>query len=63
MSQTDILKRAAESLGGLERLAAFLNVPAADLRAWIAEKHVPPREIVAIAFDVIAEGLAEMKKF
>ena len=62
MTQIDILKKAAEGLGGAERLAAFLNVPASDLRAWIAEKRVPPHEIVLAAFDVIAEGVLEVER-
>ncbi len=54
MTQVDILKRAAEGLGGAERLAAFLDVPAVELGAWMAEKRAPPQDVVAAAFDVIA---------
>ena len=59
MTYSDILKRAAERLGGPERLATFLDVPAAEIGAWIAEKRVPPEDMVAAAFDVIAEGALE----
>ena len=62
MTQTDILKKAAEGLGGPERLAAFLDVPASDLGAWIAEQRKPPEEAVRAAFDVIAEGLFEIER-
>lgn len=54
MTQADILKRAAEGLGGAERLAAFLDVPAAELGAWMSEKRAPPHDAVAAAFEVIA---------
>ncbi len=62
MTQIDILKKAAEGLGGPERLAAFLGVSVLDLGAWIAEKRVPPAEIVLAAFDVIAEGVVEVER-
>jgi hypothetical protein len=60
MTQSDILKRAAERLGGPERLATFLDVPAAEIGAWIAEKRAPPEDMVAAAFDVIAEGTIKL---
>jgi hypothetical protein len=56
MTQSDILRKAADRLGGQERLATFLDVPAAEIGAWIAEKRVAPDDMLAAAFDVIAEG-------
>lgn len=62
MTQSDILRRAAQGLGGRERLATFLDVPAAVLGAWIDEKRVPPDDMVAAALDVIAEGAADVER-
>ncbi|HWD23808.1 MAG TPA: hypothetical protein VG591_11835 [Burkholderiales bacterium] len=60
MTQSDILRRAAERLGGPEHLATFLDVPAAEIGAWIDEERVPPDDVVAAAFDVIAEGTVKL---
>lgn len=60
MTHRDILRRAAEGLGGAERLAAFLDVAPAELRAWMAGKRVPPDEMVTAAFDVLAEGALDI---
>lgn len=53
MTQCDILSRAAEALGGAERLAVFLAVPVGEVRGWIAGKRPAPEEVVAAAYDVI----------
>lgn len=56
MTQSDILTRAAQALGGADRLAAFLAVPVGDVRGWITGKCRAPEELVAAAVDIIAES-------
>ena len=50
------LHDAARTLGGHERLAAFLKVPAEKLAAWLAGDEMPPLEAFLGSLDVIADG-------
>lgn len=49
------LKRAAEILGGIDKLATFLNVPPFPLKFWIEGMDVPPLRAFLKAVDAIAE--------
>ena len=40
-----VLQKAAELLGGRNKLSKILQVPAADIDKWIADQAKPPREI------------------
>ena len=53
------LGRAAELLGGREKLAKVLQVPAADLDAWIADRAKPPRDIFLRVVDLILDETAQ----
>ncbi len=55
MTQRDILGRAAEALGGADRLAVFLAVPVGDVRGWITGQSRAPEDMVAAAVDVLTE--------
>jgi hypothetical protein len=50
------LADAARTLGGRERLAAFLKVPAEKLAAWLSGDEMPPLEAFLGSLDVIADG-------
>jgi hypothetical protein len=50
------LRDAARTVGGCERLAAVLNVPAERLAAWLAGDEMPPLEAFLGSLDVIADG-------
>lgn len=49
-------QKAAELIGGQQKLCRFLRVPAADMQKWIEDKAVPPIGIFLRAVDyIIAE--------
>jgi hypothetical protein len=50
------LSQAEQTLGGRARLAAFLNVPADKIAAWLSGEEVPPLEVFLDSLDVIADG-------
>ena len=49
------LLRAAELLGGRDKLARALRVPVADLEKWIAGETKPPREVFLRVVDLILD--------
>ena len=50
------LSQAEQTLGGRARLAAFLNVPAEKIAAWLSGEEIPPLEVFLDSLDVIADG-------
>lgn len=52
----DSLRLAAETVGGVGRLAAVIHLPAEQLNAWISGNGIPPLEAFLAALDVIADG-------
>jgi hypothetical protein len=53
---TETLSCAAATIGGLDRLAQFLNVPRSRLLSWVAGEEAPPNQVFLDALDVIADG-------
>jgi hypothetical protein len=53
------LRRAAEILGGRERLRRYLKVSALSLAVWMAGAEPPPVDVFLKAVDVIAETQLE----
>jgi len=53
------LRRAAELLGGREKLVKLLQIPAADLDSWIADRAKPPRDIFLRVVDIILDETAQ----
>lgn len=52
------LKRAAEILGGTDRLREHLRVPASHLAQWLAGAEKPPLDVFLRAVDLISDGQA-----
>lgn len=52
---SDVLRAAAETLGGNRNLAAFLEVALDDLHRWM-EGEAPPLSAFLAALDVAADG-------
>ena len=52
------LQRAAELLGGIQELCAYLQVPAGELERWIENTDVPPSGIFLRVVDLIVEESA-----
>jgi hypothetical protein len=52
------LQKAAELLGGRDKLRRELQVPAADLEDWIADKVVPPKGVFLRAVDLLLDETA-----
>lgn len=50
------LSQAERTLGGRARLAAFFNVPAEKIAAWLSGEEIPPLEIFLGSLDAIADG-------
>ncbi|MGQ0547987.1 MAG: hypothetical protein ACT4P3_22100 [Betaproteobacteria bacterium] len=50
------LETAAHCLGGPERLAALLDVPARTVRMWLRGEQAPPLGAFLAALDVVADG-------
>ena len=49
----EVLSRAAELLGGHERLAERLHVELGDLLSWIAGEARPPAQVVFAALNIV----------
>jgi hypothetical protein len=49
------LQKAAELLGGREKLSKILQVPAAEIDQWIADQAKPPREVFLRIVDLILD--------
>ena len=52
----DVLRAAAETLGGDDHLATFLGVAEKDLRAWLAGDALPSLPAFLEALDLVADG-------
>ena len=52
------VQKAAELLGGRERLAKVLLVPLAEIDKWIADKARPPREVFLRVVDIVLDESA-----
>jgi hypothetical protein len=53
---TRVLRRAAETLGDVQRLADELRVPTDTLQAWMNGEQQPPFEAFSRALDIVARG-------
>jgi hypothetical protein len=53
------LTRAAELVGGRDKLAKLLQVSTAELDKWIADRAKPPREIFLRIVDLILDETAQ----
>ncbi|HYR35913.1 MAG TPA: hypothetical protein VEQ87_16600 [Burkholderiales bacterium] len=55
------VRKAAELLGGREKLSRTLQVPLAEVEKWIADKGKPPREVFLRVVDLIIDdtGIAD----
>ena len=51
------VRKAAEQLGGREKLSRTLQVPLAEIEKWIADEAKPPREIFLRVVDLILDEL------
>lgn len=49
------IQKAADLLGGRDRLAKVLLVPIADIDKWIADKAKPPREVFLHVVDIVLD--------
>ena len=49
------VRKAAELLGGRDKLARTLQVPASEIEKWITEQKKPPREIFLRIVDLILD--------
>ena len=49
------LQKAAELLGGRQKLARVLRVPIKDLEAWIADEAKPPLNVFLRVVDLIID--------
>jgi hypothetical protein len=53
------IQKAADLLGGRDRLAKVLLVPVSEIEKWIADKARPPREVFLRVVDIVLdEGAA-----
>lgn len=59
---SNALRRAAEILGGVPQLAAYIGVSSEDVAAWIEEAKPAPLQAFFDAVDVLARhGIVEMQ--
>jgi len=49
------VQKAAELLGGREKLSKMLQVPGAEIDKWIADQAKPPREVFLRVVDLILD--------
>jgi hypothetical protein len=50
-----VLRRAADMLGGGERLAIFLGVSRDTVNGWLGAAGAPPADVVSCAMDVLVD--------
>jgi len=55
-SVTRTLSLALRSIGSLERLAQYLDVPGPLLQEWLDGRREPPTSIYVRALDLVARG-------
>jgi len=53
---TEVLRAAAQALGGHRKLAAFLEVPPDELSRWMQGDSMPPLPAFLDALDLAANG-------
>ena len=55
------VRKAAELVGGREKLSRTLQVPLAEIEKWLADQAKPPREIFLRVVDLIIDdnGVAD----
>jgi hypothetical protein len=55
------VRKAAEIVGGREKLARTLQVPVAEIEKWLADQKKPPREVFLRVVDLIIDddGVAQ----
>lgn len=49
------VQKAADLLGGRQRLAKVLSVPIDEIDSWIADKTRPPREVFLRVVDIVLD--------
>ena len=49
------VQKAADLLGGRQRLAKVLKVPINEIDSWIADKTRPPREVFLRVVDIVLD--------
>lgn len=49
------VQKAADLLGGRQRLAKVLSVPIDEIDSWIANKTRPPREVFLRVVDIVLD--------
>ena len=49
------VQKAADLLGGRQRLAKVLRVPIDEIDSWIADKTRPPREVFLRVVDIVLD--------
>jgi hypothetical protein len=49
------VQKAADLLGGRERLAKVLRVPISEIESWIADRTRPPRELFLRVVDIVLD--------
>jgi hypothetical protein len=55
-SRVRTVRVAAGILGGDQKLATFLGVPAREVQAWLDGQTEPPLKVFLAALDVVAAG-------
>lgn len=56
MVRSKALQRAAEIIGGTEKLSRLLGIPLATLERWISGQEEPPTHVFLEAVDILAGG-------
>lgn len=56
------LRKAAQQLGGREKLSRILQVPRTDIDQWIADEAQPPREVFLRIVDLILDDGAPARE-
>jgi hypothetical protein len=54
--QVAVLRKAAEMIGGMANLAAFLAVPEDQLAAWVAPREAAPLWVFVQTNDLVADA-------
>jgi hypothetical protein len=58
LTYANLVRRAAELVGGTTELCKLLKVPAAECEAWLSGRVIPPHEVLLRVVDVLIDHVS-----
>lgn len=55
----NLIRRAAELVGGMEELCKLLDVSSADCEKWLSGRFIPPQQVLLRVVDVLTAHIRD----